>query len=58
IGQGKANAGNFLKENAAIADELDVKLREMLLNGGDQNIAAGASANEVENAASEANEDY
>ncbi|PWK98770.1 RecA protein [Pantoea allii] len=58
IGQGKANAGNFLKENAAIADELDVKLREMLLNGGDQNIAAGTSANEVENAASEANEDY
>ncbi|AWQ17663.1 MULTISPECIES: recombinase RecA [Pantoea] len=58
IGQGKANAGNFLKENPAVAEEIDIKLREMLLNGGDQNIAADEAGNDVENAASEANEDY
>lgn len=58
IGQGKANAGNFLKENPAVAEEIDIKLREMLLNGGDQNIAADEAGNDVEKAASEANEDY
>lgn len=58
IGQGKANAGNFLKENSAVAEEIDIKLREMLLNGGDQNIAADEAGNDVEKAASEANEDY
>ncbi len=31
IGQGKANAGKYLVENPAIAEELDTKLREMLL---------------------------
>ncbi|WP_105900897.1 recombinase RecA [Vibrio gangliei] len=32
IGQGKANACKFLKENPAIAQEIDTKLREMLLS--------------------------
>jgi recombination protein RecA len=31
IGQGKANAGKYLIENPAIAEELDTKLRAMLL---------------------------
>ena len=31
IGQGKANAVNFLKENPAIAQELDTRLREVFL---------------------------
>ncbi len=31
IGQGKANASKFMRENVAIAAELDAKLREMLL---------------------------
>jgi len=35
IGQGKANSGNFLKENPAIANEIEAKLREMLLNSPD-----------------------
>ncbi|XAW89912.1 recombinase RecA [Vibrio sp. CDRSL-10 TSBA] len=32
IGQGKANACKYLRENTHIAKELDTKLREMLLN--------------------------
>ncbi|MBK4775673.1 recombinase RecA [Candidatus Pantoea edessiphila] len=32
IGQGKLNASSFLKKNTIIADEIDTKLREMLLN--------------------------
>ncbi|MFW0857264.1 recombinase RecA [Cronobacter dublinensis] len=35
IGQGKANATNFLKENKPMADEIEKKLREMLLNNQD-----------------------
>jgi recombination protein RecA len=35
IGQGKANATNFLKENVAIATEIEKKVREMLLNNQD-----------------------
>lgn len=31
IGQGKANSCNYLRENPAIAKEIDTKLREMLL---------------------------
>lgn len=59
IGQGKANATNFLKENPAIANELDVKLRDMLLNSAAAEAgAAEAPAGEVENAASETNEDF
>jgi len=32
IGQGKANSMKFLQENTTIADELETKLRELLLN--------------------------
>jgi recombination protein RecA len=35
IGQGKANASNFLKENKPMAAEIEKKLREMLLNSQD-----------------------
>ncbi|USD65684.1 recombinase RecA [Vibrio sp. SCSIO 43136] len=31
IGQGKANAGKYMRENTEVAQELDKKLREMLL---------------------------
>jgi recombination protein RecA len=31
IGQGKANAGKYLRENPAVATEIDTKLRDMLL---------------------------
>ncbi|MDT0175895.1 recombinase RecA [Pantoea sp. RRHST58] len=59
IGQGKANATNFLKENPAIANELDVKLREMLLNSANAEADAGnAPAGALEDAASETNEDF
>ncbi|MDQ1213789.1 recombinase RecA [Pantoea anthophila] len=57
IGQGKSNASNFLKENAAVANEIDLKLRELLLNGADESVEADKTA-ENENAASEANEDF
>ncbi|PZL85599.1 recombinase RecA [Pantoea sp. ARC270] len=57
IGQGKSNASNFLKENAAVANEIDLKLRELLLSGADESLEADKSA-ENENAASEANEDF
>ncbi|MBA2816105.1 recombinase RecA [Candidatus Pantoea persica] len=59
IGQGKANATNFLKETPAIANELDVKLRDMLLNSAAAEAgAAEAPGGEAENAASETNEDF
>ncbi|SUC30109.1 Recombinase A [Providencia rettgeri] len=32
IGQGKANSTNYLKEHPEVAQEIDTKLREMLLN--------------------------
>ncbi|RZH76813.1 recombinase RecA, partial [Staphylococcus aureus] len=32
IGQGKANATNYLKENTEMYNELNTKLREMLVN--------------------------
>jgi len=41
-----------------VANEIDMKLREMLLNGADDKLAAEQSADKVENAASEANEDF
>lgn len=59
IGQGKANATNFLKENPAIANELDVKLRDMLLNSAAAEAgAAEAPAGALEDATSETNEDF
>ena len=35
IGQGKANATNWLKENPATAKEIEKKVRELLLNNPD-----------------------
>ncbi|CCP06197.1 recombinase A [Erwinia amylovora MR1] len=55
IGQGKANAGNFLKENPAIANEIDAKLRAMLLGNQDDKPDFVPAAHEVD-AESEANE--
>jgi recombination protein RecA len=58
IGQGKANSTNFLKENPAIANEIDKKLRDLLLTGA----TAGAGAAEISaddyEEASETNEDF
>ncbi|CAI2113760.1 MULTISPECIES: recombinase RecA [Serratia] len=42
IGQGKSNACNFLKENPAIAAELDKKLRDLLLHSNGEAVAASA----------------
>ena len=58
IGQGKANATNFLKENPAIANELDVKLRDMLLTGATADAATADSAADKYEEASETNEDF
>ncbi len=58
IGQGKANATNFLKENPAIANELDVKLRDMLLTGATTEAATADSAADKYEEASETNEDF
>ena len=58
IGQGKANATNFLKENPAIANELDVKLRDMLLTGATADAAPADSAADKYEEASETNEDF
>lgn len=59
IGQGKANATNFLKENPAIANEIDQKLRDMLLNSATAETAADApKKGDAEDSASELNEDF
>lgn len=50
IGQGKANASNFLKENPKIAGEIDKKLREMLL-GGNGELSAVATAESLDDSA-------
>ena len=55
---GKANATNFLKENPAIANELDVKLRDMLLTGATAEAATADSAADKYEEASETNEDF
>lgn len=44
IGQGKANACNYLKENPEIAKTLDKKLREMLLNPENMQLIAETSS--------------
>ena len=56
VGQGKANATNFLKENTAIAQEIEKKLREQLLNNQDDKPAF--SVEEYEKDESETNEDF
>ncbi|MFP1985624.1 recombinase RecA [Lonsdalea quercina] len=60
IGQGKANACNFIRENTAIANELDKKLRDMLLNKGNESAVAAASseAGFDEETAGETKEDF
>ncbi len=62
IGQGKANACNFLKENPAISAELDKKLRELLLHKGNEAVSGGVSSSESaeynEEAAGEQNDDF
>jgi recombination protein RecA len=62
IGQGKANACNFLKENPAISAELDKKLRELLLHKDNEAVSGGASSSESaeynEEAAGELNDDF
>jgi recombination protein RecA len=55
IGQGKANAANFLGENPAIAQELEDQIRAQLLNLP-QSAEAKAQADEVEETAEEAAE--
>jgi recombination protein RecA len=42
IGQGKSNACNFLKENPAVAAELDKKLRDLLLHSNGEAVAVAA----------------
>ena len=44
IGQGKANACKYLKENPEIAKTLDKKLREMLLNPENMQLIAATSS--------------
>jgi len=47
IGQGKANASNFLKENPKVAAELDKKLRDLLLSGTGE-ISATATVEDLD----------
>ena len=56
IGQGKANASNYLKENPAVAAELDKKLREMLLNGSNSEQVVETAA--VSDEADETSEEF
>lgn len=48
IGQGKANASKFMRENVAIASELDAKLRELLLTPAEDQPETPDVASEVE----------
>jgi len=56
IGQGKSNACNFLKENPAIAAELDKKLRDLLLHSNGD--AAAASAEKADDNEAETSEEF
>ncbi|MCA1178075.1 MULTISPECIES: recombinase RecA [unclassified Pantoea] len=60
IGQGKANSTNFLKENPAIANEIDKKLRDLLLTGATATAGAAAAQTPAGDyqEASETNEDF
>jgi recombination protein RecA len=57
IGQGKANSGNFLKENPAIANEIEAKLRATLLTNPDTKPDFVATAAELDET-SETNENF
>ncbi|WP_290647804.1 recombinase RecA [Aquisalimonas sp.] len=48
IGQGKENVRNFLKEHPEVADDIDRKLRDMLLPGRTAQRGGEAEATEVE----------
>ncbi|WMT15708.1 recombinase RecA [Serratia fonticola] len=56
IGQGKSNACNFLKENPAIAAELDKKLRDLLLHSNGE--PAAASAEKADDNEAETSEEF
>ncbi|ELV7518272.1 recombinase RecA [Photobacterium damselae] len=48
IGQGKANAGKFLTENPAIADEIEKQIRELLLTPPQEDTTEDASLDTIE----------
>nr|WP_264371342.1 recombinase RecA [Photobacterium damselae] len=48
IGQGKANAGKFLTENPAIADEIEKQIRELLLTPPQEETTEDASLDAIE----------
>ncbi|WP_380183811.1 recombinase RecA [Kalamiella sp. sgz302252] len=57
IGQGKANASNFLKENPAVATEIETKLRATLMNNPDSTPDFVADKDDADEA-SETNENF
>ncbi|HAZ75092.1 MAG TPA: recombinase RecA, partial [Enterobacteriaceae bacterium] len=56
IGQGKANATTWLKENPATAKEIETKIREILLTNPDTKPDFTVDDNDVN--AKETNEDF
>ncbi|MGR5464258.1 recombinase RecA [Photobacterium damselae] len=48
IGQGKANAGKYLTENPAIADEIEKQIRELLLTLPQEDTTEDASLDAIE----------
>ncbi|EPT9250993.1 TPA: recombinase RecA [Photobacterium damselae] len=48
IGQGKANAGKYLTENPAIADEIEKQIRELLLTPPQEDTTEDASLDAIE----------
>ena len=58
IGQGKANATIYLKEHPEMADELDKKLRELLLNHSGEFSTAAESFNEESETEDAGNEEF
>ena len=58
IGQGKANATIYLKEHPEMADELDKKLRELLLNHSGEFSTAAESFNDESETEDAGNEEF
>ena len=58
IGQGKANATIYLKEHPEMADELDKKLRKLLLNHSGEFSTAAESFNEESETEDAGNEEF
>lgn len=54
IGQGKDNVREYLKENKAVAQEIEAKLRQLILSGKPTSIAATAKAKAQEEVLEEA----